>query len=227
MNLVDLPNIGFLLEKLNPFLFQRLKKEVAVFIEDYKKSDEDSNHDLLRQFHKRKAGYSSQYTLSDSLVQDIKKEVIKLIEKLEYNFHYFEKIFNFTVNVENCEMRLELERIWVNFQSTGEFLPLHNHTGVYSFVIWVHIPFNMADEKDTIINQDLIKSRQGNFEFIYTDALGKISNHTIPVDQSFEGFIAVFPSDLYHQVYPFYSVDGVRVSVAGNFRVEIEKKHEN
>ena len=221
MKIVDLPNIGFLLGKLNPFLFQRLKKEVDVFIKDYNNSD--VNYDLLRQFHKRKAGYSSQYLLSDTLTNDLKKEVLRLIEILDRKSNYFEKIFNFTVNVENHRMKLELERIWVNFQNNGEFLPLHNHTGVYSFVIWVNVPFNMDDEKDNIVNQDLIKSRQGNFEFIYTDALGKISNHTIPVDKKFEGCIAIFPSDLYHQVYPFYSVEGVRVSVAGNFRIEIEK----
>lgn len=224
--MIDLPNVGFLLEKLNPFLFQRLRQEVAVFIEDYQKGDGDKNHDLLRQFHKRKAGYSSDYTLSEKLVEDLKKEVLKHIEQLEGKFNYFDKIFNFTVNVEGCELQLALERIWTNFQSPGEFLPLHNHTGVYSFVIWVYVPFDMAAEKDLVVNQDLIKSRQGNFEFIYTDSLGKISSHTLPVDRKFEGVIAVFPSDLYHQVYPFYSSDGVRVSVAGNFRLEIVKKHE-
>ena len=33
-----------------------------------------------------------------------------------------------------------LQQIWVNYQKQGEFNPLHDHGGVYSFVIWMKIP---------------------------------------------------------------------------------------
>jgi hypothetical protein len=79
----------------------------------------------------------------------------------------------------------------------------------------------MSDEKDNTANPDLIKNRTANFEFVYTDALGKVNNYPIPVDRSLEGKICIFPAELQHQVYPFYSSTGVRVSVAGNYRLEI------
>jgi hypothetical protein len=132
-------------------------------------------------------------------------------------------MFNYSTSIENLETKVSLERIWVNMQRAGEFLPLHHHSGLYSFVIWVTIPFTMSDEKDNTANPDLIKSRTAHFEFVYTDALGKVSNYPVPVDKSLEGKICIFPSELQHQVYPFYSSNGVRVSVAGNYRLEIVK----
>ena len=39
--------------------------------------------------------------------------------------------------------------------------PLHNHTGVYSFVIWMKIPFDYDDQVD------LPNSKGSNFEKFY------------------------------------------------------------
>ena len=33
-----------------------------------------------------------------------------------------------------------LNRFWVNFQKENEFNPFHNHSGLWSFVVWVKIP---------------------------------------------------------------------------------------
>ena len=35
-----------------------------------------------------------------------------------------------------------LNRWWVNYQKQNEFNPIHNHAGVYSFVIWMKIPYD-------------------------------------------------------------------------------------
>jgi hypothetical protein len=45
---------------------------------------------------------------------------------------------------------------------------------------------------------------------------------SLPVDETWEGKFAVFPAELHHQVYPFYSTDEVRISLSGNFRVSIK-----
>ena len=37
--------------------------------------------------------------------------------------------------------------MWVNFQRKYEFNPLHKHSGLLSFVIWMKIPYNFEDEK--------------------------------------------------------------------------------
>ena len=31
-----------------------------------------------------------------------------------------------------------LNSFWVNYQKQGEFNPIHTHSGVYSFVVWMH-----------------------------------------------------------------------------------------
>ena len=225
MSFYDLPNVGIYLDTFNPFLFQRIKQEVSGFVTKFENARiaDDESRDLLRLYQKKIQGYSTDYKLTDPLVDAVDKEILKLVHKYESKYQYFDKMFNYSTGIENLETKIALERIWVNMQRAGEFLPMHHHSGLYSFVIWTTIPYTMSDEKDNTANPDLIKNRTANFEFTYTDALGKISNYPIPVDSSLEGKICIFPSELQHQVYPFYSSPGVRVSVAGNYRLEIVK----
>jgi hypothetical protein len=222
----EFQNISALIEQLNPFVFQRIKSEIQNFEAEFKLRNVDvtESKDLLRLFQKKKEGYSQDYVLSEELTNLIDKEVVKLIHRFESKFNYFDKMFNFVANVEHHNVDIKLERLWINFQQAGEFLPLHNHTGVYSFVIWVKAPFDIQDEIDSITNPDLIKNRSAHFEFVYTDTLGKISTYNIPVDKKWEGRICVFPAELYHQVYPFYTTDDARISLAGNYRLEITPK---
>ena len=128
-------------------------------------------------------------------------------------------MFNYSAKL-NSEVVLELERMWFNVQRKGEFLPIHDHSGVYSFVIWAEIPFTMKDESNWSPNSTLIKDRSGHFQFLYTNGLGKITTHDLPVDKLWEGKICVFPAELPHLVYPFYSSDGCRITISGNFRVD-------
>jgi hypothetical protein len=221
----DLPNVGVLVDQLNPFLFQRIKKEVEGFRQDFNSKGKDPAEakDMLRFFHKKKAGYSIDYTFSPALAEDINKEVLKLVNFYESKYNYFNKMFNFTTDTTGCDMNMDLERLWLNFQRAGEFMPLHNHTGIYSFVIWAYIPYNIKDEQENLANIDLIKNRSAQFEFIYPDVLGKQSIFSLPVDKAWEGRICIFPADLHHQVHPFYTSDDVRISVAGNYRVKLIK----
>jgi Putative 2OG-Fe(II) oxygenase len=224
MPFVNQPNVGFLVEELNPFVFQRLKKECLAHKQHFEENNKlETSKDLLRAFHKRKLGYTSQYGISPETNKLLTTEICKLIDRFEDKYDYFGRLFNYTVNVEQRETVLELERLWVNFQRPTEFLPLHNHTGLYSFVIWIHIPFDIKDERDTETNAELVNNRTSNFEFIYLDALGKISAHALNIDKQWEGKVAIFPSEMYHQVYPFYTSDDVRISVAGNIRLAIKE----
>ena len=43
---------------------------------------------------------------------------------------------------------------------------------------------------------------------------------SIPMGKESEGMMYVFPSTLYHQVYPFYECDEERVSISGNLFLE-------
>ena len=51
-------------------------------------------------------------------------------------------------NVPITERHLyQLTDLWVNYQYKHEFNPLHDHSGVYSFVIWMKIPTSFSDQK--------------------------------------------------------------------------------
>ena len=100
--------------------------------------------------------------------------------------------------------------IWVNFQKKHEYNPIHFHSGVWSFVLWVDIPYNIEEED----RQRKIGTR---FTFHYPDILsGGVRADLIRVDKSFEGKIIIFPSRLHHSVTPFYTSDGYRISISGN-----------
>ncbi len=205
----DLVNCGFVIDDLNPFLVKRIQAVTAQFKDDFKNN-------------RRIEGYNLDSTLPDDLKKDIEKEARRLIVAHEKKYQYFNKMYNSMTSISAENAELELERIWINIQRKGEFLPVHNHSGVYSFVIWADVPFTMEEEIQYSPNPTTEKNRAGLFQFIYTDTLGKIGLLTLPVDKKWQGRICVFPAELNHQVYPFYSSDDVRVSIAGNFRIYVK-----
>lgn len=209
----DLANVGVILEELNPFLLKRIQQITRSFTDGFKDIDPTS------QFHARIKNYNFDNQIPQNIIDEIEIEVQKLIKVHEQKYNYFNRLFNFVTELQDGEIKFELERIWVNIQRKGEFLPVHNHSGIYSFVVWVDVPFNIEDEMDASPNPTTEKNRAGYFQFIYTDVLGKITTLNLPVDKTWEGRLCLFPSELYHQVYPFYSSDDVRVSIAGNIRV--------
>ena len=114
-----------------------------------------------------------------------------------------------------------LERWWVNYQRQNEFNPLHDHTGIYSFVIWMKIPTSYEEQNlNNISNTKSISS----FDFYFTDTLGHPMNYSYELSPEMEGIMLFFPSTLQHQVYPFYNCDDVRISVSGNLSVDVNKE---
>jgi hypothetical protein len=205
----DLVNCGFVIDDLNSFLIKRIQSVTAQFKDSFKNDQ-------------RIDAYNLDAVLPEELKTDIEKEARRLIVAHETRYRYFNKMYNSMTSIPAEQVELELERIWVNIQRKGEFLPIHNHSGIYSFVIWVDIPFNIEDESISSPNPTTEKNRAGLFQFVYTDTLGKVGLLTLPVDKKWQGRICVFPAELNHQVYPFYSTDDVRVSIAGNFRIHVK-----
>ena len=119
------------------------------------------------------------------------------------------------------DIQFEVCELWVNYQQKNEYNPIHNHHGDYSFVLWMEIPFKHLNEcsvKNTVNSNSTHLA--SSFEFVYTDILGKVSTHTLPVEKGWEGRIIMFPAQLQHIVYPFYTSDGYRISVSGNLIVK-------
>jgi hypothetical protein len=202
------------LDKLDDFSFQIIKRE----INDYKKQistvEDNKSHDQVFAFQQRVLGELPYFVLPKSETL-IKNKVLSLINIHEQKFQLFDSMFNFMANIDTP--KFNFERIWINAQRQGEFIPLHQHSGLYSFVIWVQMPFHINH-----FNPMLVKDRTALFEFVFVNSLGKLENYRIPVDKSYEGYIAVFPAELNHQVYPFYGSDDLRISISGNIRLAKE-----
>jgi hypothetical protein len=119
-------------------------------------------------------------------------------------------------------VNIRLSDAWVNFQSKHEFNPIHSHSGFLSFVIWIDIPFLIDDESKQSHVKDSNAKLGGKFCFMYTDILGNISSHSIGADKSYNNGLLLFPAELLHTVYPFFTSDKQRISVAGNFGITNE-----
>lgn len=106
-----------------------------------------------------------------------------------------------------------MDDLWVNFQKKYEFNPLHDHSGTFSFVIWMKVPYHYKDEqKSPLALNSKGSDSVGNFAFISED----MTQYNINMEPDIEGCIAIFPSSLHHMVYPFYTSDEERVSISGN-----------
>jgi uncharacterized protein (DUF2164 family) len=91
---------------------------------------------------------------------------------------------------------------WINYSYAGDFNPLHMHHADLSYIIYVDIPDNIRNNYKTSYSQT-----KGILQLSYNNNQMHLAPKT--------GDMIVFPSSVYHCVYPF-SEDGCRISVAGN-----------
>ena len=114
-----------------------------------------------------------------------------------------------------------LDQLWVNFQKQHEFNPIHNHSGVYSFVVFMKIPYDCKEQQEIPFAKESNSSCPGSFSFVFTDIMGKISSYAYNLDSSFEGRMLFFPAEISHQVYPFYNCEEERITISGNIEYDI------
>jgi len=110
-----------------------------------------------------------------------------------------------------------LKQWWVNYQKQHEFNPPHDHQGVYSFVIWLKIPTEHAEQnKDNITNSPV----RSSFQIHYQNILGEPKDFNYKLGKNYEGKMLFFPSKLRHEVFPFYNCDEDRISISGNICID-------
>lgn len=117
---------------------------------------------------------------------------------------------------EDINVNWHLSDMWINFQKKYEFNPIHNHYGLLSFVLWVQIPYDLKEELNLLNSQNSNSPKNSLFEFVFTNLRGEIETSEVNVDKSYEGKIMIFPSNIHHLVYPFYTSDEYRISISGN-----------
>jgi hypothetical protein len=202
---VDMANFlrtpGILSGKMPAELFNKIKKETEGIQEDFTKADF---------FGDRLAGnIRKEYQLKKTKA-DIEKFLIDKAAEYNKAFDYLK-----SMKILSKDAKLGIDVTWVNFQTKGEFNPIHNHTGVYSFVGFIKIPYTKEDlEKGP--GQYSNSNCSGGLTFVYTDILGRVQDYTFRPTTEDEGSFFFFPAPLTHTVYPFHDVDGYRITVSGN-----------
>jgi hypothetical protein len=210
IHIKSFPNIGYLFKKFTEEQLKPIKEEI---------NEIQLNFNNAISFNYGLAGNIEKEYLLVKCKEYLNNLIIPLINAYDNKYEYLKE---FRV-LHGEDFKLELTELWVNFMKKHEFNPPHNHTGIYSFVLWIEVPYNMDEELKNPSTKNSNTPLPGHFQFLYNSVLGSIKSEPIPVDESFNGVIVLFPSKMVHSVNPFYTSDKYRISVAGNFKFNITK----
>lgn len=215
LSLKALNNLGVLESKLPFDIFKNLKSVIDTMGD----TGEKYNHKLL--------GHMQEEYSLNHIKENMSEFLLAMADTWQINNPGF--LDTFEEVSKSKKYNLIVDSMWVNKQKKYEFNPVHHHSGVLSFVIWIKIPYELKDEEtyfpldfDTLHesnNADTSGACTSKFTFIYNDILGRIQTTPVPVDKTWEGTILMFPATLSHCVYPFYTSDNYRISVSGNIRI--------
>ena len=196
------------------FLFVKLEQNIINHL--WKIIDIAKNNNIS--FKNKLAGNISQSLLLDDLDSVFYNSVCAPLVQTyrENNFNKRDPVHQNALLGANTT--LVLNEFWLNYQYKTEFNPYHDHTGVYSFAIWMKIPYDWDHQKKLpqFHNINEVDIKAGNFQFEYNDTLGFIRNFSFKLSPLYEGFMVFFPASLRHCVYPFYDTDEPRISISGN-----------
>lgn len=197
----------------------------------FKQFTEKELKPLKLEIEKIKSNFSKGIVYNKALAGNLEKEY-QLIESKNYLNEliqpYLFEHTNYFQYLDNCaylneDKYLILDALWVNFQKKYEFNPPHKHSGIYSFVIWLEIPYKIEDEMNMPSSVNSNNNTPGHFNFLYNNSLGGISVYSIPADKKYKNVICIFPSSMFHFVNPFYTSDDYRITVSGNFLFNVKK----
>ena len=152
-----------------------------------------------------------------------KVDVKKFKLRLQPYFDNFCEVYNFRGNKDNNFSKiLELENIWVNYQTNNEWRPPHFHSNCEaSFVIYLEIPQGLK----TFSNVE-VEYQPGAVVFDY-NRKDESRNYFKAINKHIlfpkKGDMFVFPYDLNHYTVPFYNKK-TRISLSGNLVVK-EKRN--
>jgi hypothetical protein len=213
INFEEFPNIGIVHCKVPDDILKVLYAHLENIEKTNFKDQEDNRKNLL--------GHMDKEFKMLEYIEVIEPFLLTLADEYDRQYNYIQSV----ANVEG-KFKLSLSHLWVNFQQKHEFNPPHTHTGVLSFVIWMKIPYDIKEEEEVFPINSAGAPRTSKFTFHYINTLGKIGHWVLPVDESFEGVICMFPSELAHSVNPFYTSDDYRVSISGNLKMVVVPDNE-
>ena len=195
---IHVKNFGFLRTQLPTDLFIKLKEECQ----------------NIKELKKMKSGLggrgSPQHFFIEKCFSKLKEYIFYCVAEYEKNFKYME-----TLTFLNKDAPLLVAPPWVNVQKRYEFLPMHHHDGILSYNIWIQIPYDIKKEQKENVGH------ASQLQFIYPMVHGTMGFHKFNLSQSDEGSLIMFPASFIHALYPFYTSNNVRLSIAGNVLFEV------
>ena len=200
--------VGWLNTELPEFVMIRLKD----YIETAKKDPINLNSTLA-------GNISESLSLEDTDNWFYQTVLIPLINAFSEAF----PLYTNQMSIVSDDAPYCLDSFWVNFQKENEFNPPHNHTGIWSFVIWVQIPTDWREQHALPISANSNSAKASNFEFHFMDMMGGFANYPFLLDKESEGRMLFFPAKLMHSVNPFYNCDKERISISGNIFFDISE----
>ena len=117
--------------------------------------------------------------------------------------------------IEELNVELRADDLWVNYMQPGDFNPVHTHGGDYSFVLFLEVPKQLKKEQEKFEGTSV---KPGALMFEYTQQAKPRWATTGSTIKPETGDMFIFPALLQHWVCPFKS-KVTRISVSGNLRI--------
>ena len=171
-----------------------------------------------KDFNFHLAGHLQEEYRLDPLPQNVARDLLTVTNHETFNYYKSKSIYL----SKDCPYYMD--RMWCNYQKKYEFNPIHTHAGLFSFVIFLKIPYDLKKEDNYFVktkankDQDLLASRF-SFLNVHPVEAGGVRTTAIDVDKSFEGKGFMFKAKQQHMVYPFYTSDKYRSTVSGNINL--------
>ena len=199
------PNYGYSISKFPDNVLTDIKNEILNIKE---------NINSTKKISKNLAGHLETQIYLKNSTKIIEPYLLEMAVQYITSWNYQSEIYRY--HSTEKPLSFKLENIWVNFQKKYEYNPLHDHRGVFSFVSWIDIPYDLDQEISMphVVNSNFAMAT--SFNFVFTNILGNIQALPFFVDKSHEGSIIFFPSEIKHLVYPFFTSNNYRVSISGN-----------
>lgn len=246
---LPIPNSGILHAKIPDKIYQRI---ISQLVDSRESVGTDASHKL--------AGHlKDEYYIEDKEIAHSVRDFVNILIREYYvdygfTFPHMMPIFTPAMDIWNrSEMpdphydvwmgedkngyvkRFKQTKLWINYQKQNEFNPPHIHSGDFSMVMFIKIPYLKKDEEsfldrresitdmyyDVLTEEDAEKQRtlnlNGNFGIFASNVQGQQQILHLSVDKTWEGTMLLFPSNQLHFVHPFYSSDEERITISGNY----------
>jgi len=202
-----------------PWIDTRLNEEEMKFLNIAISEENKENHSRLLVGHITKSE-----TLNDKNNWFYKNVLKKHTERMFYDD--WDNYREYHIVKEHPPPNFQLDAMWVNYQKQHEFNPIHNHSGLYSFVIFMKIPTHWKEQHALSICANSNTPAASDFQFFFGFEGGQVAAIQIPLCPEDEGRMLFFPAWLKHQVFPFYECEEERITISGNIRLYDPNKSE-